>query len=152
MKRASRRRFLASVAGVALLPAAAAARAQTAVESIVPAIKEVTRGSPVRRGKVRLGIPRLAENGNSVPLRVTVQSPMTATDHVRDIYLFSEANPRPVIAGFHLGPRAGRAEINTRVRLAGSQRLVAVARLADGSFWSDTAEVTVTLTACLDGT
>jgi sulfur-oxidizing protein SoxY len=145
-----RRRLLAGVAGALALPLAGKARAQVMVESIVPAIRELTRGVAVRPGKVRLEIPRLADNGNSVQLRVTVQSAMAGSDHVRGIYLFSERNPRPVIAGFHLGPRAGRAELNTRIRLAGSQRVVAVAELSDGSFWSDTAEVTVTESACLD--
>lgn len=97
-------------------------------------------------------MPRLADNGNLVPCRIRVQSPVTETDHVRRVGLFSEKNPRPVMGVFHLGPRAGKAEIVTRIRLAGTQRLVAVAEFSDGSFWSDTAEVVVTVSACLDGT
>ena len=120
------------------------------VESIVPAIKDITRGVPARPGRVQLEMPLLADNGHSVPLKVAVQSPMTDADHVRGIAILSERNPRPVIARFHLGPRAGRAQIVTRVRLAGSQRGVVDAAMSDGTFWYDSAEVSVTESACLD--
>lgn len=152
MKRTSRRRFLAGAAGLALLPVATPSRAQVALESIVPAITNLTRSAPVNPGRVLLELPLLAENGHSVPLKVAVQSPMTELDYVRGIHLLSEKNPRPVMADFHLGPRAGRAQIVTRVRLAGSQRVFAVAEMSDGSFWYGMAEVTVTESACLDGT
>jgi sulfur-oxidizing protein SoxY len=146
----ARRQFLARVAGLALLPAAARAADDTPVETIVPVIKNVTRGAPVKAGRVKLEIPRLADNGNSVALRVSVDSPMTAADHVRAIHLFSETNPRPVIATLHLGPHAGRAQVVTRVRLSRAQRVVAIAEMSDGSFWSDVAEVSVTASACED--
>jgi sulfur-oxidizing protein SoxY len=94
--------------------------------------------------------PLLADNGHSVPLKISVASPMTTVDHVRSITVLSGRNPRPVVATFHLGPNAGRAEVSTRVRLNGSQRLLAVAQLSDGSFWSGNAEVVVTEAACLD--
>ena len=96
--------------------------------------------------------PRLADNGHSVPFKVSVESPMTAADHVRSVTLLSERNPRPVMANFHMGPHAGRAIVATRVRLNGSQRVLAVAQLSDGSFWSGSAEVEVTESACLDAT
>jgi sulfur-oxidizing protein SoxY len=83
-------------------------------------------------------------------MKVSVESPMTEADHVKSIHLFSERNPVPRMASFHLGPRAGRAEVSSRVRLAGSQRVTAVAELSDGSFWSDSAHVQVTLSACMD--
>ena len=126
------------------------ARAQENIESVVPAASEITQGARAQSGRVRLELPLLADNGHSVPLKVTVQTPMTDADHVRGIAILSERNPRPVIARFQLGPHAGRAEIVTRVRLAGSQRVVAVATMSDGSHWYDMAEVNVTESACLD--
>ena len=141
-----RREFLAGVAGTLALPSAVLAQADP-LESI---IRVLTNGVPVRKGKVTLELPQLADNGNSVPIRITVDSPMTAADHVKSIRLYSERNPVRNMANFYLGPRAGRAEINSRVRLAGSQRVTAVAQLSDGTFWSDTAPIVVTLSACLD--
>jgi sulfur-oxidizing protein SoxY len=102
------------------------------------------------RGKVKLEMPVLADNGNAVPAKITVESPMTEAEHVKLIRLVSEKNPEREMAVFHLGPRAGTAEIATRVRLAGSQRVTAVAEMSDGSSWMDTAEVAVTLSACVD--
>jgi len=152
--RAARRSFVARalVLCAAPLPLVVSRSAQAQVDAIVPVIRETTNGAEVRLGRVKLEIPRLADNGNSVALKVSVASPMTETDRVSAIHLFSEKNPRPVIARFFLGPRAGRAEVTTRIRLNGTQRVVAVAELADGSFWSDVAEVAVTLSACVDGT
>ena len=76
---------------------------------------------------------------------------MLPEDHVRRIAVFNEKNPQPHVATFHLGPRAGRAEVATRIRLADSQRVVAVAEMSDGTYWSDSADVVVTLAACLEG-
>lgn len=147
-----RRRFFAALAGVAaaLLIPARAAGAQGG--PLGPVIAKLTGGAPLREGRVKVDTPRLADNGHSVPLKVSVDSPMTAADHVRSITLLSERNPRPVMATFHLGPRAGRAEVTTRVRLNGTQRVLAVARFSDGSYWSGSAEVEVTESACLDAT
>ena len=85
-----------------------------------------------------------------MPLAVSVESPMTAADHVRAIHVFTEKNPQPEVVSFHLGPRAGRASVATRVRLADTQTVVAVCELSDGSFWSGRADVVVTLAACLE--
>lgn len=114
-------------------------------------IRAFTGGAPILPGKVQLDIPPLVENGNAVPATVTVDSPMTPANHVRSIALFNEKNPQPNVALFHLGARAGRAQIGTRLRLADSQTIAAVAQLSDGSYWSDTAKVIVTLAACLEG-
>jgi sulfur-oxidizing protein SoxY len=95
-------------------------------------------------------LPVLIENGNSVPMKVSVDSPMTPEDHVRVIHLISERNPVRLMASFYLGPRSGRAQIQSRVRLAGSQRVIALAQMSDGSFWSDTRGTLVTLSACVD--
>ena len=114
------------------------------------AIGKVVGGSPVRRGKVKLDIPPLIDNGNAVPLSVAVESPMTPADHVRAIHVFTEKNPQPYVVSAFLGPRSGRASIATRVRLADTQTVVAIAELSDGSFWSDRKAVVVTLAACLE--
>ena len=144
-----RREFLTGIAGALALPALPdPARAQ--LNPLDPEIRAVTQGVPVKQGRVRLELPQLADNGNSVPMKVSVESPMTEADHVKSIHLFSERNPVPRMASFYLGPRTGRAEVNSRVRLAGSQRVTAVAQLSDGSFWSDSARVQVTLSACMD--
>ena len=141
-----RRDFLGGAAGALALPRAALAQ----VDPLDPLVRALANGAPVRKGKVTLVLPQLADNGNSVPIRIAVDSPMTAADHVKSIHLYSERNPVPNMANFYLGPRAGKAEINSRVRLAGSQRVTAVAKLSDGSFWYDAAPIVVTLSACLD--
>jgi sulfur-oxidizing protein SoxY len=104
----------------------------------------------LRHEGVRLELPALADNGHVVPLRVTVSSPMTAADHVTHIWLLSPRNPVTRMAVFHLGPWSGRAEIATRVRLAGTQGVVALARLSNGEFLVAQTEVVVTESACLD--
>jgi len=146
----TRRRFLATLTAIAGAPLVArAALAQTdGRESL---IRQVTGGAPVTAGRVKLDTPTLADNGHSVPLRVIVESPMTATDYVRSVTLLAERNPRPIVATFSLGPRAGRAEVFTRIRLADTQEVLALAQLSDGSYWSGTAKVIVTELACLDG-
>jgi sulfur-oxidizing protein SoxY len=110
----------------------------------------VVGAAAVRPGKVKLDLPPLIENGNAVPLTVSVASPMTDADHVRVVHVFTEKNPQPNVASFHLGPRAGRARVATRIRLADSQTVVAICELSDGTFWSDSAEIVVTLAACLE--
>jgi sulfur-oxidizing protein SoxY len=85
-----------------------------------------------------------------VTMAVSVESPMTIEDHVKAIHVLNEKNPQPNVIGIHLGPRAGRATVSTRIRLADSQRIIAVAEMSDGSFWSDEAEVVVTLAACVE--
>lgn len=124
--------------------------AHAQADPLAPLVRELTGGATLSAGKVTIDTPRLADNGHSVPMKVSVDNPMTAANHVRSITLLSPRNPRPLIAKFTLGPRAGRAEIVTRVRLNGSQVVLAIAQLSDGSFWSGTAEVEVTESACLD--
>ena len=102
-------------------------------------------------GRVRLEIAPLVENGNAVPITVEVESPMTAADHVREIAVFTEKNPQLEVARFHLGPHNGRAEVATRIRLATSQNVVALARMSDGSVWQHSVAVLVTLAACIEG-
>jgi len=145
----TRRRFLAAVGAAALAPVLVRpARATPAM--MAAAIREVVGEAPVREGKVTLDLPPLVENGNAVPMTVAVESPMTAADHVKAIHVFNERNPQPYVATFHLGPRAGKAQVSTRVRLADSQKVVAIAELSDGSFWSASADLVVTLAACIE--
>ena len=114
------------------------------------AIRSFTGGKQVIDGRVKFQISPLVENGNAVPVTVEVDSPMTAENHVRRIALFNEKNPQADIAIFHLGPRAGRAKVATRIRLATSQTVVALAETSDGAFWSSKANVVVTLAACIE--
>jgi sulfur-oxidizing protein SoxY len=151
----ARRRFISVLAGLAaapLLPGRVArAQSDTAqADVLAELVRKVTGGAPVRAGRVTIDTPRLADNGHSVPFRISVESPMTAADHVQSITLLSGRNPRPLMATFHLGPKSGRAVVATRVRLNGTQSVLAVARLSDGSYWSGSAEVEVTESACLD--
>ena len=145
---ATRRQFLAAAGGVGLAVIIRPAEATPA--SMKQAIRQVVGEAHVKPGKVKLDLPPLVENGNSVAMSVTVDSPMTAKDHVKAIHVFTEKNPQPNIISVQLGPRAGKAEIQTRVRLADTQSVVAICELSDGSFWSDTVDVIITLGACLE--
>ena len=114
------------------------------------AINKVVGGAQVRQGKVKLDIPPLIDNGNAVPVTVEVESPMTQADHVKAIHLFTERNPQPYVFTAHLGPRSGKARIATRARIGDSGEVIAIAQMADGSFWQDSVRVIVTLSACLE--
>ena len=150
----TRRRFLklaGSTAAIGAFPMLISVREVEATpEMMATAIRTVTGGAPVQIGKVKLDIPPLVENGNSVPMTVSVTSPMTPTDYVKSIHVFNEKNPQPNLGNFYLKPGAGRAQVSTRVRLADSQKIVAIAKLSDDSLWSVTAEVVVTLAACTE--
>jgi sulfur-oxidizing protein SoxY len=153
----TRREFLVLACSAASIAAARKAAAQIDPNqqalrkaAMEEALRRVVGDAPVRRGRVRLELPPLIDNGNSVPLSVAVESPMTLSDHVKAIHVFTEKNPQPDVVSAHLGPRAGRARLSTRVRLADTQTVLAIAQLSDGSFWSDSAEVVVTLSACLE--
>src|SRR4029450_13517362 len=131
-------------AGVLVRPA----RATPA--SMQTAIRNVVSSATVKPGKVALDIPPLVENGSTVAVSVAVESPMTPTDYVKAIHILTKKNPQPNVISIHLGPRAGRATVATRMRLVDTQKIVAIAELSDGSFWSDTIEVVITLGACLE--
>jgi sulfur-oxidizing protein SoxY len=147
----SRRRVLASGAGAATCLMLSIHRsALAATDDLAGAVAAYTRGAAVRAGKVKLDIAELVDNGNVVPMTVTVESPMTAAEHVLAIAVFNEKNPLRDVAKFTLGPRAGKASVSTRIRLATSQKLVAIAQLSDGSFWSHTVDVIVTIAACVE--
>jgi sulfur-oxidizing protein SoxY len=114
------------------------------------AIQEITGGKSVQDGRVTLVIPPLVENGNLVVLKVSVDSPMTANDYVKSIHVIAEGNPLPNIFTAYLTPRSGTAALTTRVRLADSQRVWAIAQMSDGSFWQGHADTLVTLSACTE--
>jgi sulfur-oxidizing protein SoxY len=114
------------------------------------AIARVIGDAKVNVGKVKLEIPPLVENGNTVPCAVAVESPMTSANHVKAIHVFNEKNPQPNVISAKLGPRAGRASISTRIRLSDTQTVVAIAEMSDGSFWSGSVSVVITLGACLE--
>ena len=143
----SRRKFLRAAGGIGLAMVVVPAAATPA--AMQQAIAKVTGGAALQEGRVRIGIAPLVENGHSVPLAVSVDSPMTPAEHVRAIHVFAEKNPLPNVISVHLGPRAGRARFDTRIRLADSQTVVAVAELADGSFHAQRVDVVVTLAACI---
>ena len=153
----TRREFLGLACGAVATTAATTAGAQLPPNiealrkaALREAVRKVVGDAQVRRGKVKLDLPPLIDNGNAVPLSVTVESPMTEADHVRAIHVLTEKNPQPNVVSVHLGPRAGRASITTRVRLADTQTVTAIAQLSDGSFWVDRVPVVVTLSACLE--
>lgn len=143
-----RRQVLA--AGIGGLVVLSLPRRALARPSIDEAIRTFTGGAEVLDGRVRLELPPLVENGNAVGIAVVADSAMTADDHVRRIGVFNEKNPEANVAVFHLALRCGRAEVSTRIRLATSQVVVAVAEMSDGSFWSSRASAIVTLAACIE--
>ncbi len=143
-----RRRFLGSGAG--LLAAAAVPALAQEVRDIAPFVAKITGGVRAEDGGIDIDLPPLAENGNSVPMRVKVASPMTAEDHVTAIHVIAERNPRPMVASFHLGPDAGRAEVSSRIRLAGTQKVTVIAALSGPRFRRAQVEVAVASAACLD--
>lgn len=148
----SRRDFLIAAAGAAggIGLASASENARATPAAMEEAVRTVIGSAQVRTGRVKLDVPPLIDNGNAVPLSVAVESPMTPTDHVKAIHVFTERNPLPNVLSVYLGPRAGRARVATRVRLADTGTVLAIAQLSDGSYWSDSAHVVVTLSACLE--
>jgi len=152
---ANRRHVLKTAGG--LVGAGALSRFAVAPAAATPtamadAVRRFVGEAPIKNGKVKLDIPPIVENGNSVPCTVAVDSPMNAADYVKAIHVFNEKNPLPNIISVTLGPRAGRAGFSTRIRLADSQTVTAIAELSDGTFWSGAADVIVTLAACLEET
>jgi sulfur-oxidizing protein SoxY len=148
--RKSRRDFLIASAGVGLAALVASPPARATPEMMKAAIDAIVGEAPLHTGKVTLSVPPLVENGNVVPITVSVDSPMSEDDHVTAIHVVNEKNPQPQVATFRLGPRAGRAAVSTRIKLADAQRVVAIAELRDGSFWSASADVIVTIAACVE--
>lgn len=148
----TRRTVVGSLFAIAVAPLApgfAFATPETMSDAMRQELGPDARPQP---GRIKITLPELAENANAVSMRIAVDSPMTAQDHVKDILVFSEKNPVPTVARFHLGPRAGQARVQTNIRLAGSQTITVVARMSDASLWIASADVIVTQGACFDGT
>jgi sulfur-oxidizing protein SoxY len=149
MVRLDRRQVLGVSAG-ALATAALGATISPAVAANDSAdlIKKFTGGKTPAEGKVKLDLPEIAENGNTVPLTVLVESPMTEQSYVSDVLIVADGNPNGGMAMFHFSPASGVAEANTRVRLAATQTITAVARMNDGSFFTASRQVKVTIGGC----
>ena len=146
----TRRQLLGAIAGAGAAMAIRIEPSHATPASMKAAIRNVVGETQVKKGKVHIDVPPLIENGNTVPLSIEVESPMTAQDHVKAIHVFNELNPQPNVISAHIGPRAGRARFSTRFRLADTQTVMAVAEMSDGTFWSTSADVVVTLAACLE--
>jgi sulfur-oxidizing protein SoxY len=153
-KTPTRRLFLRRSAGAAAAAGIASAwpvaQSGATPAAMQEAIRSIVGEAELRQGKIVLDIPSLVENGNAVPLSLSVDSPMSASDHVKGIHIVNEKNPQPQVISVALGPRAGRARLATRIKLADSQKVVAIAEMSDGSFWTASADVIVTLAACIE--
>jgi sulfur-oxidizing protein SoxY len=147
---ATRRGFLTAAGGLALVTVLPVPEGRATPDTMKAAIRKAIGDRPIRKGKVTLDVPPIVENGNSVALEVKVDSPMTLGDHVKAIHVFNEKNPQPNIVSVRLSPRSGRAQLATRVRLADSQNIIAIAEMSDGTCWSDDVDVVVTIAACLE--
>jgi sulfur-oxidizing protein SoxY len=144
----SRREALALSAGAVAVLAFGSAGPAFAKNDSDDLIKAFTGGKTPTKGKVRLDLPDIAENGNTVPLAFSVESPMTDASHVTDVLIVADGNPRAGVATFHFSPRSGVAEAATRIRLAETQNVIAVAKMNDGSLFMDTRQVKVTIGGC----
>ena len=147
INRWDRRRFLIGMAGSAVLGVIVAKHADATPESADQFLRTVAEGMP-KDGKVSIKAPDFAENGNSVPVTVSVDSPMTETEYVKAIHIVAEGNPSPGIASFFLGPANGKAEVQIRVRLSQTQKIIAVVQMSDGTLWRASREVKVALGGC----
>jgi sulfur-oxidizing protein SoxY len=148
--RRSRREFLIGSVGIGLVSAVPVGSASATPAMLEEAIRNVLGESNLQKGKITLDVPPLVENGNAVPVTIIVDSPMTEADHVKAIHVFNEKNPQPRVISVALGPRAGKARVATRIKLADTQRIVGIAEMSDGSFWTGEANVIVTIAACVE--
>jgi len=140
----------AAASGASLLVLRSVQPASATPEAMRAVIRTIVGAAPLRKGRVQLDLPPLVENGNTVPMTVTVESPMTARDHVTAIHVLNEKNPQPYVLTVHMNHRAGKPHFATRIKLGDTQRVIAIARMSDGSFWSGEQEVIVTIAACLE--
>jgi sulfur-oxidizing protein SoxY len=146
----ARRDLLLAAGGVALgmagIGTSRPVRADLA--GLQAALKGLVGDKPMQEGKVTLTMPEIAENGNTVPLEVAVDSPMTEADYVKAVHILAEGNPSPDVASFYFTPASGKAAAATRMRLASTQNVVAVAEMSDGSLFSTKRDVKVTIGGC----
>jgi sulfur-oxidizing protein SoxY len=146
----TRRRFLV-IGGGLILPLAPCRLARATPAEVATLIHNLVGEAVLRDGRVKLDLPVLVENGNAVSMTVSVDAPHVGPESVQSIDVFAERNPLPHVARFHFGPRAGAPRVATRIRLATSQTVIAVAKLANGSCWRDSVDLVVTLAACIEG-
>jgi len=137
------------LAGATLLPLAPGHASATPAD-VAAAIQALTKGAPLHPGRVKLDIPLLVENGNAVAMTVAVADPLPPAERVLSLHVFAQANPLPNVIHAFFGPRSAAPRLSTRIRLATSQTVIAVAACADGTFWTDNIELLVTLAACID--
>jgi sulfur-oxidizing protein SoxY len=145
-----RRAMLVLGGGMALVTLRPVAAAERDWPNYQEALREIAGERTAQAGRISLELPKIAETGNSVPITVRVESPMTPEDHVVRIHVLSKGNPRPNVASFHLGPRAGLAEVGTRIKLSRTQQVVGLAEISDGSLWQTEASIVVTQGACVE--
>lgn len=146
----ARRRMLVGAAGIgvtAVLAQFAARGAGATPEAAKALLQTLAKGEP-KEGRITIRAPEIAENGNAVPVTVTVESPMTDNDHVKALHVVADGNPNPGVASFVLTPLSGKAEVQIRVRMASTQKIVAVAQMSDGSLWTAAREIKVTIGGC----
>ena len=143
------RRQILTAGGGAVLISALPVKAIAAEADLLRARADLFGDRPIQEGRVTVKLPPIAENGHSVPLTVSVDSPMTEDDYVKQIAILSPRNPLPLIGQFHLSPLSGKAEVSSRIRMSGTQAIQAVAEMSDGSLWSGSMETVVTLAACV---
>jgi len=149
----TRRRFLATAstaAGFLLVPMIGGTPARATPADVALKIKELVGGAQIRKGLIKLDLPVLVESANAVSMKVSVDEPLPMDRLVLSFHVFAEQNPLPNVAHFHFGPRSARPIVTTRIRLATSQTVIAIAKCADGTFWGDSVDLLVALAACLD--
>ena len=137
----ARRRFVLLAACCVASPAAATP------SEVAALIQALVGDAPIKNGLIHLDLPVMVENGNSVAMTVSVANPPSP---VEAIHVFAEGNPLPLVAVFRFGARSGAPRATTRMRLATSQTVIAIARLQDGTCWRDSIDLLVTLAACID--
>jgi sulfur-oxidizing protein SoxY len=148
----SRREALLLAAGATMVAAGGivltGSRANADAKMIDEALVKLIGDTKPVDGKITLDLPQIAENGNTVPIGVSVDSPMTADNYVKAVHLFADGNPTPAVASLYFTPMSGKAEASTRMRMAGTQNVVAVAEMSDGKVFRASQEVKVTIGGC----
>jgi len=143
------RRQALGFSAAAIFAAVLAPRLAVATEEAVAAeLDKLYAGKPMAAGRIRLDLPEIAENGLVVPINIAVESPMSETDYVKAVHVFADGNPLPQVVTYHFTPACGVAAASTRMRLAQTQNVVAVAEMADGSLYTAKAQVKVTIGGC----
>jgi sulfur-oxidizing protein SoxY len=143
-----RQAFAVGAAAVAVAALGQSVTPAFAANNIDEMTKKFTGGATPVAGKVKLDLPEIAENGNTVPITVSVDSPMTDKEYITDVIVLADGNPNAGVATFHFTPASGVAEANTRIRLANTQNIVAVAKTNDGKFYTASKQVKVTIGGC----